>query len=86
MISVIGITDVLLARMVSGRTCFSISAKIFCFSGMSSEHRLDHVVGVAHAFGEIGAPAVTRSTAFSSSPRSRRLAAIRAFAVSRLGL
>ena len=36
MISVIGITEVLLARMVSGRTCFSISAKVFCFSGMSS--------------------------------------------------
>ena len=36
MISVIGITEVLLARMVSGRTCFSISPKIFCFSGMSS--------------------------------------------------
>ena len=36
MISVIGMTEVLLARMVSGRTCFSISAKIFCFSGMSS--------------------------------------------------
>ena len=31
-----GITDVLLARMVSARTCFSISPKIFCFSGMSS--------------------------------------------------
>ena len=36
MISVIGITEVLLARIVSGRTCFSISPKIFCFSGMSS--------------------------------------------------
>ena len=36
MICVIGITEVLLARMVSGRTCCSISAKVFCFSGMSS--------------------------------------------------
>ena len=77
MISVIGMTEVLLARMVSGRTCFSISANSFCFSGKSSEHRLDHVVGVAHALGRDRRPARTRSTAVSSSPRSRRLAAMR---------
>ena len=36
MILVIGMTDVLLARIVSGRTCFSISANSFCLSGKSS--------------------------------------------------
>ena len=36
MISVIGITEVLLARMVSGRTCRSISPNSFCLSGISS--------------------------------------------------
>ena len=36
MIEVIGITDVLLARIVSGRTWRSISAKSFCFSGRFS--------------------------------------------------
>ena len=37
MIAVIGITEVLLARMVSGRTCLSISANSFCLSGKSSD-------------------------------------------------
>ena len=37
MMSVIGMTDVLLARMVSGRTCCSISANSFCLSGRFSD-------------------------------------------------
>ena len=37
MMSVIGMTDVLLARIVSGRTCFSISANSFCLSGRFSD-------------------------------------------------
>ena len=37
MIAVIGITDVLLARMVSGRAWRSISANSFCFSGRFSD-------------------------------------------------
>ncbi len=36
MILVIGMTEVLLARIVSGRTCCSISANSFCLSGRSS--------------------------------------------------
>ena len=54
MILVIGMTDVLLARIVSVRTCFSISPNSFCLSGRSSEHRLDHEIGIAHGSGEIG--------------------------------
>ena len=37
MMSVIGMTEVLLARIVSGRTCFSISANSFCLSGRFSD-------------------------------------------------
>ena len=37
MIEVIGMTEVLLARIVSGRTWRSISAKSFCFSGRFSD-------------------------------------------------
>ena len=40
-------------------------------------HRLDDVIGVAHRVGEIGAWRARASTARSSSPRSRRLAAMR---------
>jgi len=52
------ITDVLLARIVSGRTWRSISPKSFCFSGKSSEtprprsrpaHRLGEVRARPHA-------------------------------------
>ena len=37
MIAVIGMTEVLLARMVSGRAWRSMSANSFCFSGKSSD-------------------------------------------------
>ena len=53
MIAVIGITEVLLARIVSGRVRRSSSAKIFFFSVEIFRHRLDHVVGVVHRVGEI---------------------------------
>ena len=85
MISVIGITEVLLARIVSGRTCFSISAKIFCFSAMSSSTASTTIIGIAHASAR-SATGRTRSTAVSSSPRSRRLAAMRGLAASSLAL
>ena len=53
MIAVIGMTEVLLARIVSGRTWRSISANSFCLSAQIFRHRLDHVVGVVHRVGEI---------------------------------
>ncbi len=37
MIAVIGMTEVLLARIVFGRTCCSISANSFCLSVKSSD-------------------------------------------------
>ena len=55
MMAVIGMTQVLLARMVSGRTWRSISANSFCLSAEVFQHRFDHIVGVAHGFAEIGA-------------------------------
>ena len=53
MISVIGMTEVLLARIVSGRTCSSISANSFCLSGKFSGDRLDDEIGIAHRRREI---------------------------------
>src|SRR5882757_1730174 len=85
MICVIGITEVLLARMVSGRTCFSISPKIFCLSGMSSS-TASTTKSASRTHSAISATGRTRSTALSSSPRSRRLVAIRCFTVSRFGV
>ena len=85
MIVVIGMTEVLLARIVSGRTWRSISANSFCLSGKSSEHRLDDVVGVAHGFGEIGARphaldrarVVAEIAQVGGDPRLRRVEACR---------
>ena len=85
MISVIGITEVLLARIVSGRTCFSISAKIFCLSGMSSS-TASTTKSASRTQSAISATGRTRSTAFSSSPRSRRLVAIRCLRRVEVGL
>ena len=53
MISVIGITEVLLARIVSGRTCCSISREGLLLQRHVFQHRLDDVVGLAHAIGQI---------------------------------
>ena len=64
MIAVIGITDVLLARMASGRACRSISAKNFCLSAKSSEDRLDDIIGVANRVGKVNARAHARDGAF----------------------
>ena len=54
MIEVIGITDVLLARIVSGRTCFSISVNSFLLEWQILQHGLDDIVGVAHRGSQIG--------------------------------
>ena len=48
-------TEVLLARMVSPRTCGSMAANSFCFSCQVFGYRLDDVIGPAHRLGEIGA-------------------------------
>ncbi len=46
-------TEVLLARIVSGRVRRSSSAKSFLLELEILRHRLDHVVGVVHRVGEI---------------------------------
>ena len=46
MISVIGITEVLLARMVSARTCFSISPKIACETRSRGPSSMLRITGV----------------------------------------
>ena len=46
-------TDVLLARIVSGRVRRSSSAKSFLLQREIFRHRLDHVIGVMHRVGEI---------------------------------
>src|SRR5580658_8739810 len=82
MIAVIGMTDVLLARIASRRARNSISANSFCFrssfSAMASTMKsASRTASVRSTHG------CTRSAALSSSPRSRRLAAIRDCTVSR---
>ena len=54
MIDVIGMTEVLLARIVSGRTCGSISANNLLLERQIFQHRLDDIVGTADGLGEIG--------------------------------
>ena len=66
MIAVIGMTEVLLARMVSAPHVALDLGEELLLERQVLEHGLDHVVGVAHRFGEIGA------AARPARPRSRR--------------
>ena len=70
MIVVIGMTEVLLARIVSRPHVLLDLGEQLLLERQIFQHRLDHVVGVAHRVGEIGDAARTRSTADGSSPRS----------------
>ena len=62
MIAVIGITDVLLARIVSARTWRSISREQLLLERQVFQHRLDDVIGVAHRLGKIGTGRARAST------------------------
>ena len=73
MILVIGITEVLLARIVSRPHVLLDLDEQLLLERQILEHGLDDVVGIAHGIGD-HADGRTRSTADGSSPRSRRLA------------
>ena len=55
MIAVIGITEVLLARIVSGRRAALELGEKFLLQLEIFRHRLDHVIGIVHRVGEIDA-------------------------------
>ena len=55
MIAVIGMTEVLLARIVSGRTWRLDLGKQLLLQRQIFQHRLDDIIGIAHRLGEIGA-------------------------------
>ena len=55
MIAVIGMTEVLLARIVSGRTWRFDFGEQLLLQRQIFGHRFDDVIGVAHRFGKIGA-------------------------------
>ena len=72
-------TDVLLARIVSGRTWRLDLGEQLLLERQILEHGLDDVIGIAHGFGEIGARASRARPRAASSPRSLRFAEMRAF-------
>ena len=64
MIAVIGITEVLLARIVSATNVAFDLGKELLLERQILGHRFDDIVGVAHRFGKIGAGAHARDRAF----------------------
>ena len=84
MMLVIGITEVLEASTASGLAWASTVAKIFCFSSRFSSAASTTKSAWATASPR-SAQGVMRSTAVGSSPRSRRLVAMRSRRESRLG-
>ena len=64
MIAVIGITEVLLARMVSATHVAFDLGKQLLLERQILRHRFDDVIGVAHRVAKIGAGADARDRAF----------------------
>ena len=81
MIWVIGITEVLLARIVATAHGLDVGEQLL-LQRAGPRRRLDHIIGFGHGVGEI-VTGCTRSNAVTSSSRSRKLAAMRTRTLSR---